>query len=57
MRRLDFGTVLDDDSYLCDGCDVREPFEHRCHGSDGAWMDGRSCECPECGQTLVGVRA
>lgn len=25
---------------VCDGCNVLEPFEHRCHG------DG--CSCPEC---------
>lgn len=27
---------------LCDGCDVREPFEHRCHGE--------SCSCLECAE-------
>lgn len=28
--------------HLCDGCDVREPWEHRCHGKE--------CECnrPSC---------
>lgn len=25
---------------LCDGCNVREPWEHRCHGEP--------CTCPEC---------
>jgi hypothetical protein len=25
---------------LCDGCNVREPFEHRCHGAP--------CPCEEC---------
>lgn len=48
MMRMEFGTVLDNGTYLCDGCNVREPHEHRCHGGDGAWADGRVCECPEC---------
>ena len=47
-KRLEFGTVLDDGRYICDGCNVREPFEHRCQGTDGAWQDGRSCQCEEC---------
>lgn len=34
--------------YLCPGCNVREPFEHRCHHDDGAWMGDPPCECPEC---------
>lgn len=41
--RTEHGWVTES-GYLCDGCNVREPFEHRCHGDDG----GRSCECPEC---------
>ena len=48
-RRLEFGWVLEDGSYLCDGCSVRPRHEHRCHGSDGAWADGRACECRQCG--------
>jgi hypothetical protein len=35
-------------TYLCDGCRVREPFEHRCHGDDGAWMGDPACTCEEC---------
>lgn len=33
---------------LCQGCDVREPYEHRCHGAP--------CVCPECREadTLFG---
>ena len=27
---------------LCDGCNVREPFEHRCHG------EGCNCDNPVC---------
>lgn len=30
------------DSALCDGCNVREPWEHRCHGKDC------SCDNPIC---------
>lgn len=26
---------------LCDGCNVRAPWEHRCHGAT-------VCDCPEC---------
>lgn len=36
---------------MCDGCNVRGVFEHRCHGAN-AQMQGEStnrmCECPEC---------
>lgn len=39
---------------LCDGCNVREPFEHRCHGYSapriqvaGEWVNA-SCECEDC---------
>lgn len=35
-----------DTTHLCDGCNVREPWEHRCHGNDGAWMGEPPCECP-----------
>lgn len=49
-RRLELGWVLDDGSYLCDGCAVRDGHEHRCHHADGAWQDGRSCDCKECNQ-------
>lgn len=38
---------------LCDGCNVREPFEHRCHGAFGpiaVWgeMVEAGCNCAEC---------
>lgn len=29
---------------ICDGCNVREPFEHRCHGSE-------VCDCPQCNES------
>ena len=36
---------------ICDGCNVREPFEHRCHGSRmqvrGENVSG-ACECEGC---------
>lgn len=36
---------------ICDGCNIREPFEHRCHGRNivvrGERAD-RSCECRPC---------
>lgn len=36
---------------MCDGCNVRGVFEHRCHGTN-AQIHGeptnRMCECPEC---------
>src|SRR5208282_1618027 len=36
---------------ICDGCSVREPWEHRCHGSNSyvnGERTGLSCECPDC---------
>ena len=36
---------------ICDGCNVREPFEHRCHGSQATVRGERTglpCECSEC---------
>lgn len=38
---------------LCDGCNVNEPFEHRCHGAFGPiTVRGESldagCSCSEC---------
>jgi hypothetical protein len=30
--------------YICDGCYVRSPHEHRCHRADG----GPMCVCPNC---------
>lgn len=36
---------------ICDGCNVREPFEHRCHGSRmqvrGENVIG-ACQCEDC---------
>ncbi len=36
---------------ICDGCNVKPPFEHRCHG-DNSQVSGEptrlSCECDEC---------
>ena len=37
---------------ICDGCNVNEPFEHRCHGEGrimvrGDVIDG-ACECTTC---------
>lgn len=31
--------------YICPGCMVREPWEHRCCRDE---EDGRMCECEEC---------
>lgn len=47
---LEFGWLYPDGTYVCDGCAVNEPFEHRCHGLDGSWQDQRACDCPECRQ-------
>jgi hypothetical protein len=39
---------------VCDGCNVRQPWEHRCHGLDASEIvvNGErvrgSCECPDC---------
>jgi hypothetical protein len=36
---------------LCDGCNVRPPWEHRCHGSSATVRGestGRPCSCDEC---------
>jgi len=39
---------------ICDGCNVREPHEHRCHEDrctvGGEFVEG-TCECPECHPT------
>ena len=39
---------------ICDGCNVRAPWEHRCHGNrmrvGGEAVEG-SCECEECSCT------
>lgn len=36
---------------ICDGCNVRPPWEHRCHEGN-AWVrgekTGRPCQCDEC---------
>ena len=36
---------------ICDGCNVRPPFEHRCH-QNRAFVNGestgKSCQCPDC---------
>jgi len=42
---------------ICDGCRVRLPHEHRCHGKLARLNDvpvGRECECPECGNLQRG---
>ncbi len=36
---------------ICDGCNVRPPFEHRCHGSRAVVrgeQTGEPCRCVEC---------
>lgn len=36
---------------ICDGCNVRDPFEHRCHGSNSYVRGervGLPCECWQC---------
>ena len=35
------------DLYLCPGCTVRSPWEHRCCGDE----TGKQCECPDCQST------
>lgn len=47
-QRLEFGWILDNGRYICDGCNVRDGHMHRCHHNDGAWADGHSCDCTEC---------
>src|SRR3989344_9252547 len=35
---------------ICDGCKVRKPFEHRCHGSRSmvrGEQSGKPCQCLE----------
>ncbi len=44
--------------FLCAGCAVREPFEHRCH-SPGSRCDcdlceGKVCGCAECLEDVGG---
>lgn len=36
---------------ICDGCNIREPFEHKCHGKNAivrGEQTNRSCECQVC---------
>jgi hypothetical protein len=36
---------------ICDGCNVRPPFEHRCHGNRSVIAGkhtGQTCECKDC---------
>lgn len=48
-ERLEFGW-LKDGKFICDGCGVRDGFEHRCGRDDGVWADSRQvCSCPEPG--------
>lgn len=48
LRRVDLslelGVLTEDRRYLCGGCAVREPHEHRCHRADGPLP----CSCEEC---------
>lgn len=46
--RLEHGWRRPDGTYICDGCNVREPHEHRCHGDDG----GVQCDCLECNPVI-----
>lgn len=48
-ERLEFGWLVDG-KFICDGCGVRDGFEHRCCRDDGKWADPRQvCSCPEPG--------
>lgn len=36
---------------ICDGCNVRAPHEHRCHGENASVSGeatGKRCQCREC---------
>ena len=36
---------------ICDGCNVKPPFEHRCHGNRSVIAGkhtGQTCECKDC---------
>lgn len=36
---------------ICDGCAVREPWEHKCHGTNivvRGEHTTKNCECPRC---------
>lgn len=46
--RMEFGWLQPDGVYICFGCGVRDGHEHRCHGSDGAYIDGHACGCKQC---------
>ena len=50
-ERQEFGWLYKDEMghalyYVCDGCNVKEPHEHKCHGKDG----GLECDCLQCGE-------
>lgn len=36
---------------ICDGCNVRSPWEHRCHGTRSVVQGeqtNKQCQCPDC---------
>jgi hypothetical protein len=45
-------------SIICDGCNVRAPFEHRCHGRNAyvrGERTGKACDCQECRDYVTGA--
>jgi len=39
------------ENVICDGCNVRDPWEHRCHGKEAVVREEQTykpCECPRC---------
>lgn len=53
LQAITGGLASQPSPVICDGCNVRSPHEHRCHGDD-AWVCGRAtgqpCQCPPCAE-------
>ena len=48
---INFITGLNKKAIICDGCNVRKPWEHRCHREHALVMDksaNHRCECADC---------
>jgi len=41
--------------FICSGCNVREPWEHRCCVEETDWIDNikKKCRCEECNPVEV----
>lgn len=50
-NRCECNHTQTDEKIICDGCNVRGSWEHRCHGSHSMIMGvqtNKPCECEKC---------